>query len=139
MAIFERSYHAFTGNLTPVWSRFLVPARYGLHDAFSSRLFNIFFLTCFLWPVACAVIIYLRFNTEALAVLQVLPADLLVIDALMFRDFFMNVQAGFAFAVVLILGPALVSPDLRNNALPLYLARPFTKRDYVLGKLAVLA
>ena len=139
MAIFERSYHAFEGALTPMWSRFLVPARYALIDAFASRIFNTFFLVCFLWPLACAVIIYLRFNSEALAVLQLLPADLFQIDAVMFRDFFMNVQAGFAFAVVLILGPALVSPDLRNNALPLYLARPFSKRDYVLGKLAVLA
>lgn len=139
MAIFDRSYHAYTGRLTPMWSRFLVPARYAMQDAFSSRIFLAFFLSCFLWPLACAVVIYLRYNSEALAVLQIVPADLFQINATMFRDFFMNVQAGAAFLVVLVLGPALVSPDLRNNALPLFLARPFTKRDYVVGKLAVLA
>ncbi len=139
MAIFDRSYRRYPGELTPVWSRFLVPARYALQDAFKSRIFLAFFLSGFLWPLVCGVVIYLRYNSEALAVLDISLGDLLQIDAIMFRDFFMNVQAGFAFAVVLILGPALVSPDLRNNALPLYLARPIKKRDYVLGKLAVLA
>ena len=38
-----------------------------------------------------------------------------------------------------LVGPALVSPDLRNNGLPLYLSRPFSRTEYVLGKAAVLA
>ena len=139
MAIFERGYRRYPGQLTPMWSRFLVPARYALQDAFKSRIFLAFYLAGFLWPLVCGVVIYLRYNSEALAVLDLSLAELLQIDAITFRDFFMNVQAGFAFAVVLVLGPALVSPDLRNNALPLYLARPIKKRDYVLGKLAVLA
>src|SRR5215471_15261561 len=32
----------------------------------------------------------------------------------------------------------LVSPDLTNGALPLYLSRPFSRREYVMGKSAVL-
>ena len=32
----------------------------------------------------------------------------------------------------------MVSPDLTNNALPLYLCRPFSRVEYVLGKLSVL-
>ena len=36
------------------------------------------------------------------------------------------------------MGPALVAPDLRNNGLPLYLSRPFSRTEYVLGKMAVL-
>src|SRR5258707_13066390 len=35
-------------------------------------------------------------------------------------------------------GPPLVSRDLRNNALPLYLCRPFTRTEDVLGKMSVL-
>jgi ABC-2 type transport system permease protein len=35
-------------------------------------------------------------------------------------------------------GPGLVAPDLNNNALPLYLSRPFSRFEYILGKLAVL-
>lgn len=40
--------------------------------------------------------------------------------------------------VVAIVGPRLVSEDLRSRALALYLARPITRVDYVAGKLAVV-
>ena len=40
--------------------------------------------------------------------------------------------------MALFVGPALVAPDLRNNGLPLYLSRPFSRTEYVLGKMAVL-
>src|SRR5215467_2367379 len=36
------------------------------------------------------------------------------------------------------IGPGQVSPDLANNALALYLARPFSRTEYVLGKMTVL-
>ena len=36
------------------------------------------------------------------------------------------------------MGPGLISPDLSHNALPLYLARPFSRTEYVLGKMSVL-
>ena len=139
MTIFDRGSRNFEGELTPVWRRFLVPARYGLQDAFSSRLFLLFFLVCFLWPLACAVLIYLRYNTEALAVLGLSLHDLFAIDAVSFRDYFMIPQSSFAFGIVLLLAPSLVAPDFRNNALPLYLARPLSKLDYVAGKFTVLA
>jgi ABC-2 type transport system permease protein len=35
-------------------------------------------------------------------------------------------------------GPSLIAPDLRNNGLPLYLSRPFSRTEYVLGKLMVM-
>jgi ABC-2 type transport system permease protein len=36
------------------------------------------------------------------------------------------------------IGPGQVSPDLANNALSLYLARPFSRVEYVFGKMSVL-
>jgi ABC-2 type transport system permease protein len=48
-------------------------------------------------------------------------------------------QAMPAFFVAVIVGPSLIAADLANGALPLYLGRPVDRRDYVLGKLAVLA
>ena len=36
------------------------------------------------------------------------------------------------------IGPGQVSPDLANNALSLYLARPFSRAEYVLGKMSIL-
>jgi hypothetical protein len=138
VAIFDRGYRNFEGARTPVWSRPLVLARYALEDAFASRLFMVFFFSCFLWPLACAVLIYLRYNSEALALLNISLGDLFQINAQTFRDFFMEPQSNMAFFLVIVLAPSLVSPDLRNNAMPLYLARPLDRRDYVVGKLAVL-
>ena len=41
--------------------------------------------------------------------------------------------------LVLVVGPDLVSQDLRFNALPLYFSRPLRRIDYFLGKLGVIA
>ena len=43
-----------------------------------------------------------------------------------------------SFFLVALLGPGLISPDLANNAMPLYLSRPFSRAEYVIGKLSVL-
>ena len=40
--------------------------------------------------------------------------------------------------MALLVGPPLVSRDLRNNALPLYLCRPFSRTEYVMGKMSVM-
>ena len=40
--------------------------------------------------------------------------------------------------MVLIVGPPLVCTDLSHNGLPLYLARPIRRWEYVLGKASVL-
>ncbi len=49
-----------------------------------------------------------------------------------------NIQAAFAYFMTAFVGPSLVSPDLTNNALPLYFCRPFSRTEYVLGKMSVL-
>jgi len=48
-------------------------------------------------------------------------------------------QKSIALIICVIVGAGLISEDRRNNALELYLSRPLAVRDYVLGKLAVVA
>ena len=50
----------------------------------------------------------------------------------------MTVQTQLAFLLNCWVGPVLIAGDLSNGALPLFLSRPFSRADYVLGKLAVL-
>ena len=38
----------------------------------------------------------------------------------------------------MLVGPPLVSRDLTNNALPLYLCRPFSRTEYVVGKMSIV-
>jgi ABC-type transport system involved in multi-copper enzyme maturation permease subunit len=40
--------------------------------------------------------------------------------------------------LILLVGPSLISQDLRYNALPLYFSRPLRRSDYFLGKLGVI-
>ncbi len=142
MAVYGRTYRSYAGALTPERSRLFVIPRYALRDLFNSRLFLALFVLSFVAPLVGSVRIYLAHNAEAINVLK-LPAALiealLGIDAAFFRNWVMAPQSFLAFFVAMVVGPALISPDLRNNAMPLYLARPITRRDYVLGKLVVLA
>ena len=137
MAVYEVTYKQYLGRLTPEWSRFLVLPRHALKDVFRSKLFTGFFVICFIPLLIEAILIYLHHNVSALAILQVNVRELLPIDNSFFHTF-VNVQNGFAFFVALLLGPPLVARDLRNNALPLYLCRPFSRTEYVLGKMSVL-
>jgi ABC-2 type transport system permease protein len=51
----------------------------------------------------------------------------------------LTVQGTLAFVLTAWVAPVLVSPDLVNGALPLYLSRPFSRTEYLLGKAMALA
>jgi ABC-2 type transport system permease protein len=139
MAVYERAYRPYTGPLTVERRRVLILPRYAIRDVFRSRLFTAFFALCFVCPVVYSILIYLHHNASALKILDLSRTNLLSIDAGFFLVF-LRIQASLlGFLMVLVVGPALVAPDLRNNALPLYLSRPFTRSDYVIGKMIVLA
>ena len=137
MAVYEHTYKQYLGKLTPEWSRFLVIPRHAFRDVFKSKLFIAFFCACFVPLLIEAILIYLHHNVNALAIMKVNVRELVPIDATFFETF-VNLQASLAFFVTLLVGPPLVARDLRNNALPLYLCRPFTRTEYVLGKMSVL-
>ncbi len=48
MAVYERTWRRYLGELTPLRWRWLVVTRYALGDAFASRLFTAFYALCFL-------------------------------------------------------------------------------------------
>src|SRR6266498_1316570 len=127
MAVYEHTYRNYAGRLTPEWSRFLIIPRHAFRDVFKSKLFTAFFVICFLPLLVEAVLIYLHHNVNALAIMKVNVRELLPIDAYFFQTF-VNLQGGFAFFVTLLVGPPLVSRDLRNNALPLDRERDFYRQ-----------
>lgn len=135
MAVHKRSYRAYAGALTPAWSRFTIITRYAFKNLFRSRTLTAYFVCCFFYPLGCAVALYLNHNLSLLSTLNI--RQVFAVDA----DFFLHflaVQSAFAFILTAIVGPGLVSPDLANNALPLYLCRPFSRAEYVIGKMAIL-
>jgi ABC-2 type transport system permease protein len=137
MAVHENTYGRYEGRLTPEWSRSLVLPRYALRDVFGSKFLTAVFCLCFIYPLVAAILIYLHHNSNAIALLQINVRELLPINASFFQNF-VEVQGWLAFILTVLVGPVLVSRDLANNALPLYLSRPFSRAEYVLGKMAVL-
>jgi ABC-2 type transport system permease protein len=111
-----------------------------LKTLFEARLNTSLFLISFVPHVAMLVVIYLRANVEGLASLNLpITAPLRFIEVN--EDFFLGllgVQMFLSFVLAAVMGPGLVSPDLTNNAMPLYLSRPLSRAEYVLGKLSVL-
>lgn len=137
MAVYERRWHRWEGVATPLASRFGVITRYALAEAFSSRLFTAFYAACLLPSLLGLVMVYLRHNLGMLSTMGLTPQfmDRLVMSG--FESLF-SLQASAAFLIALIVSPKLIADDLANEALQLYLARPITRRAYVVGKAAVL-
>ncbi len=135
MAVFKHAYKGYEGALTPTWSRFLVLPRYAFEEMRRKRFYSMFFLVSLMAPIVFALIIYVEHNLSALKMLQV--RDLIEINARFFLNF-LGWQSMMAFFLAAFVGPGQISPDLANNALSLYLARPFSRTEYVLGKLSVL-
>jgi ABC-2 type transport system permease protein len=137
MAVYEHTYKPYAGPLTTEWARFLVIPRHAYRDVYRSKLFVAFFALCFVCPLVMAILIYLHHNLTAMAVFQINLRDLAPINGTFFR-IFLGFQTGLAFILTVLIGPPLISRDLANNALPLYLCRPFSRAEYVLGKMSVL-
>jgi ABC-2 type transport system permease protein len=137
MAVYEHTYKPYAGALTPTWSRFFIIPRHAYRDVFQSKLFTGFFALCFVCPLVMAILIYLHYNTTALAIFQLRVGELVAINSGFFR-IFVTIQGSLGFLLTVMIGPVLVSRDLSNNALPLYLCRPYSRAEYVLGKMSIL-
>ncbi|NQZ88813.1 MAG: hypothetical protein HRT54_14660 [Colwellia sp.] len=138
MAIFQHAYQGFHGQISSTLRQPWVIFRYALADVFSSKLFTAFFVLCFIPPLVMMCMIYMNYNLEMLSLLN-LPLDkLITVDANFFAHWMQIPQMWLVFTLVMFVGPALISPDISNNALPLYLSRPINKTNYVFGKLLVL-
>jgi len=139
MAVYKRSYHGYSGPMTAAWSRFTIIPRYVYRDLFHSKIVTAFFVAAFLPPVVFIFLVYLAHSLPHLAqLLGQRGADSPITINSTFFLVFLNFQSVLAFIFTAFVGPGLVSRDLANRALPLYLCRPFSRAEYVLGKMSVL-
>src|SRR5271163_987016 len=138
MAVYKRRYNPYTGSLTAAWSRFFVLTRFAFLDLFKSRFFVLLLILAIVPNLFFAGYIFVANNKTVQLLMQIRSADFLAVENQYFI-IIMTVQTQFAFLLNCWVGPVLVSGDLTNGALPLFLSRPFSRADYVLGKLAVLA
>src|SRR5947207_15986814 len=64
--------------------------------------------------------------------------ELLPIDERFFEYWVVVPQGILGFFLAMLIGPQQVSRDLTNNGLPLYLCRPFSRTEYVVGKMSIV-
>jgi ABC-2 type transport system permease protein len=136
MAVYKRTYKGYSGGFTARWSRFLILPRYSYQRLFQSKFLMLFRLACWIYPLGLLGFIYLAHNLAFLKALGANP-NFVTVNATVFL-YFCNFQAAMAYIMTAFIGPTLVSPDLANNALPSYFCRPFSRTEYVLGRISVL-
>lgn len=145
MAVYERKYRPYAGPVTAERTRFLVLPRYAYRTVFASRLFVGFLGACMLYHLVLALLIYVPHNLSFLETLQeragVDPATvkaMFTYGETFFGFWVLRVLMVMGFLVAFVVGPTLISSDLANNGLPLYLSRPFSRVEYILGKAWVM-
>ena len=137
MAVYKRRYNPYSGTLTPQRSRFFVLTRYAFAELFKSRFFVILLILSLVPILFFAGYIFVANNKTVQLLMQMRSAGLFSVE----NEYFIMImiaQTQAAFLLNCWVGPVLIAGDLTNGALPLFLSRPFSRADYVLGKLAVL-
>lgn len=136
MAVHRRAYRPYDGPLTSERWRFLVMPRYAFREIFESKVLVTFVVLCLVPFLLEAAAIYVSNSASARALLRMTGAPDRVRP-----EFFlaaMTIQGVLAFLLAAWVAPALVAPDLASGALPLYLSRPLSRAEYLMGKAAVL-
>jgi ABC-type transport system involved in multi-copper enzyme maturation permease subunit len=137
MAVFDRTYSNYDGPTTSRAARLLIAPRYAAAAIFQSRRFTAFYVVCLFIPFLAALFIYFRYNVAALRAFGITGLEMITVGAPFFHNF-IGGQLHLATMTTLFVSPSLISSDLRANALPLYLARPFSRLEYVAGKMLIL-
>jgi len=124
--IHDQGYRHYEGRRAPHGGAWWIIARSHMATLLQYRWFQILLLVSFAPFVVRAVQIYFA-STNA----QV--AEFLATTPDTFRDFLS--QQRLSVFLVVIMQSGLIADDRRTNALQLYLSKPLTRVEYVLGKL----
>jgi ABC-2 type transport system permease protein len=128
--IHDQGYRRYGGRREPQGRRWWVIGRAGLMARIRER--RVIAVLLFAWVpfVVRAVQIYASANFQQVAFLAPTPQ--------MFREF-LDQQEVFIFIVSIVIGAGLIADDRRANALQIYLSKPLTRVEYIVGKLVMLA
>lgn len=129
MPIHDQGYRRYAGRREAHGQTWLVITRAGIMERLRERKFLGLLLFAWLPFLVRSVQLYVAANYQQATFLAATPS--------MFRDFLAQ-QGVFVFFITLYVGSGLIANDRRANALQIYLSKPLTRVDYVVGKLATL-
>jgi ABC-2 type transport system permease protein len=150
MPIFDQGYQHWSGELSGHGWRWLAVTRHGVRAGMKNRLLRYVLFAAWTPAVALAGILRVwglleRGNSSIVSFASFLHRSMLA-DPAQFRvdiwrlafGYFLQVELFTSMVLILLVGPDLISQDLRFNAMPLYFSRPLRRLDYFLGKLGVI-
>jgi ABC-2 type transport system permease protein len=154
MPIFDQGYQHWDGKLSGHAWRWLTITRHGIRAHLKNRwarLVTLFALVpalllggfLILWGFAeqqsslVAPFLPMLQNLLGPEVLEGPKAFRITVWSIAYQYFF-RAQLFFAMILVVLIGPGLISQDLRFNAIPLYFSRPLRRFDYFVGKLGII-
>jgi ABC-2 type transport system permease protein len=153
MPIFDQGYQHWQGRLSGHTWRWLTITRQGVRNQQKSIVVRVAVLVALLPALALAgfLVFWGLFEQKSsvirplLFLLDGIPQEIragpeafrLTIWTYAYQMFF-QFQLFFTMLVVLLVGPNLISRDLRFNAMPLYFSKPLRRFDYFAGKLGVI-
>ncbi len=154
MPIIDQGYQHWSGELSGHAWRWLAITRRGVKSALQARMVRLALF--FAWMPALVLVFVLcmwglveRQSALVQSITPLLtsllgrpilagPLDYRVEIWTICFHVFLWYELWFAMILVLLVGPNLISQDLRYNALPLYLSRPLRRIDYFAGKLGIV-
>jgi ABC-2 type transport system permease protein len=154
MPVFDQGYQHWSGALSGHAWRWLTITRHGVRIGMKNIFLRLVVIASWFPAVFMAFILCLWGLVEQNSALVqpfmwvlagLFPAEVLQ-DPKNYRvevwtlcyHFFLQTELYLSMVVVLLVGPNLISQDLRFNALQLYFARPLRRIDYFVGKLGVI-
>jgi ABC-2 type transport system permease protein len=128
--IHDQGYRRYAGRREAHGQTWWVIARAGIMERLRERKFLGLLLVAWLPFLVRSVQLYVASNyTQAAQLLGPTPG--------LFKEFLQQ-QGIFVFFITMYVGSGLIANDRRANALQIYLSKPLTRVDYVVGKLATL-
>lgn len=158
MPIYDLGYRPWDGRLTPAWTRWWAISRSGIGLAFRSKILRRFLFLAiaplfYFGPLFFAI----GYVSDPARISQ--PGSLgaefvrgflgremaerFISDpasvrphvwSAIFAFYFAYIQSSLTFFVLAIVGPPLISQDVRSKAFLLYFSKPVTRMEYLLGK-----
>ncbi len=129
MPVHDQGYQRYSGHRLGPGRAWQVITRTGVQSLVARRAFLGLLLLSWTPFLAGTVQVYLSSSFEQAAFLS--PNNQTYWD-------FLERQGSFAFLITVWVGAGLIADERRANALALYLSKPLTVTEYVVGKLAIL-
>jgi ABC-2 type transport system permease protein len=153
MPIFDQGYQHWSGKLSGHTWRWLTITRHGIRAGSKNRILRTALIAAWLPAIALVSVLclwglverrsamvasFLQFLTFIFPAISTDPHRYRLDVWRLAYSYFLRTELFCSMLLVLLVGPSLISQDLRFNALPLYFSRPLRRIDYFFGKLGII-